>query len=81
LSAFRGDKLALCLDASAAVLTASAGVGALARWVVADWFGLVAAAGARMELSRPRIVIEQLGTVHELAPVSLTLSLGAEWIW
>jgi hypothetical protein len=66
---------------SAAVLWPSAGAGALTRWFVRDWLALAVGTSARLELSRPRLVIDRLGTVSQLSPFSFGLTLGGEWIW
>jgi hypothetical protein len=57
------------------------GAGGIARVRLRDWLSLILGAGARVELSRPKIVLEQVGTLGRLAPVAATLSVGPEWIF
>lgn len=59
----------------------SAGAAGQARYLALDWLALVVSAGARLELSRPRILIANVGTVSQLAPASFTVRVGTEWIW
>ncbi|HEX6278123.1 MAG TPA: hypothetical protein VFZ53_33995 [Polyangiaceae bacterium] len=57
------------------------GVGAIGRVYPWDFLALFAGVGGAVELSRPRLVIEGLGTVSELEPVAAGASFGAEWIF
>lgn len=66
---------------SARVFWAAAGVGGIARWFALDWMALTLGASGRVALARPRIVIDGLGTVYQIAPAAFTASLGSEWIW
>ncbi len=56
------------------------GAGAVGRLKVLDSLALMVGAGVQVELARPRIVIENVGLVGQLAPVSATLFIGPEWI-
>jgi hypothetical protein len=41
---------------------------------------LFVGANADLELSRPRIVIDGLGQIRQLGPVSTRVTTGVEWI-
>lgn len=57
------------------------GVLALGRWRIHDRVALLAGGGVQVELSRPFLILDPLGTVDQLAPISATLLLGPEWIF
>jgi hypothetical protein len=57
------------------------GVGAVGRLYAREWLAFFAGVGGAVELSRPTLVIEGLGTVGALEPVAATATLGAEWIF
>lgn len=68
-------------SASRTDTSAALGAGLLVRWRLRDRLALLLGAGAQVELSRPLLVLEPLGTVQQLAPFSGTLILGPEWIF
>lgn len=49
------------------------------RWLIARWFSVAAQIGAELPLSRPRLMVDELGEVGQLGPVSGRLSVGSEW--
>lgn len=49
------------------------------RWHLARWFSLAAQVGAEFALAQPRLMVDLLGEVGQLGPVSGRLSLGSEW--
>lgn len=57
----------------------AAGAAALGRVRLGEFLALIASVGAQVELSRPRLVIEGLGDVDQLAPFALTTSTAVEW--
>ncbi|MFO7178970.1 MAG: hypothetical protein DIU78_009750 [Pseudomonadota bacterium] len=57
------------------------GGGAAVRLFPVEWAALTATAAARVETSRPRLVIDGLGEVARLGPAQLSFSLGSEWIF
>lgn len=58
----------------------SVGAGAIGRWFVTDWFALTLAIGAKYETARPRVEIDGLGEIHQVAPAAIGLRAGPEWI-
>jgi hypothetical protein len=56
------------------------GAGAQGFLLLTSWFNLVVSLDGRIETSRPRISIEGVGEVDQLAPVAVTVVLGSEWI-
>jgi hypothetical protein len=58
----------------------TAGAGAQGRLYLASWIRLLAAVGGQVELSRPQISIDGVGSVYQFAPAALTVALGLEWI-
>lgn len=62
------------------VVWLAAGVGLRARLLLAPWFGLFAAADGEVQLSRPEIDLEGVGTLGRLAPAAATITVGSEWI-
>lgn len=69
------------LNARAAQTTwLAAGVGAQARYAITSWLGILARADVQLELSRPRLSVDGLGTIGQLGPAALTLTLAGEWI-
>jgi hypothetical protein len=65
---------------SASATWAGVGLGVQARYALAPKLALLLGAGAELELSRPQVFIENIGTIARLGPAAGTLSLGAEWI-
>jgi hypothetical protein len=57
----------------------AAGAGAIARWQSRPSFALILLLGAQLQLSRPRIVLDGLGEVDQLAPLAFSASTGLEW--
>ncbi|HLV22246.1 MAG TPA: hypothetical protein VKZ49_15240 [Polyangiaceae bacterium] len=68
-------------ERSAHVLWLSGGAGGLVSWSALDWMALTLSAAARAQLSRPRVEIDGLGTLHQVAPFALSLNIATEWIW
>jgi hypothetical protein len=58
----------------------AAGIGVLVRWNVARWLDLLAGIEVAFQTSRPTILIDDVGQVEQLLPVSFTVTLGSEWI-
>lgn len=58
----------------------ASGLGLRARYLLAPWFGLVAAVDGEVQFSRPEVKLQGVGSVERLAPLSATLSIGTEWI-
>ena len=56
------------------------GAGAVAYWYALESLAFFAAVSGYLELSRPRLVIEDLADVRQLAPAAVVSSLGLEWI-
>jgi hypothetical protein len=56
------------------------GAGAQGRLSVTSWLRVVATIDGRVEASRPQIAIDGLGTVDQLGPAALTVTVGPEWI-
>jgi hypothetical protein len=65
---------------TAATTWVAVGAGAQARLYLAQWFSLVGEVDAQIETARPRISIDGVGYVGQLAPAAVTLRLGSEWI-
>ena len=59
----------------------SAGVTVLGYWYASNWLALFASAGGRIQVSRPNITLETIGTVYRVAPGVLTVAMGSEWIF
>jgi hypothetical protein len=57
------------------------GGGAIGRLRVSGWLAVMVGTGAQAELSRPRILLDGIGTVRRLGPVTATLWVGPEWIF
>ncbi len=58
----------------------AAGVGVRARWRFLSRVGLFGAMSAEVEGSRPRLAVDGVGTLAQMWPGSLTVTLGLEWI-
>jgi hypothetical protein len=56
------------------------GAGVQGVLLLTSWFNLVASIDGRIETARPRITIEGVGDVEQVAPVAVTVLLGSEWI-
>ncbi len=56
------------------------GAGAQGLLSVTSWLRVVATIDGRIETSRPEIAIEGVGSVDQLGPAALTITLGPEWI-
>jgi hypothetical protein len=56
------------------------GAGAQGLVLLTSWFNLVASVDGRLETARPRISIDGLGDVDQVAPIAVTVLLGSEWI-
>jgi hypothetical protein len=61
-------------------LWAAPSAGAALHWYALKSLALFVGANVDFELSRPRIVIEGLGEVRQLGPVSARAMAGMEWI-
>jgi hypothetical protein len=61
-------------------LWAAPSAGAALHWYALKSLALFVGATGDLELSRPRIVIEGLGEVRQLGPVSARVTAGMEWI-
>jgi hypothetical protein len=61
-------------------LWAAPSAGAALHWYPLKSLTLFVGATGGLELSRPRIVIEGLGEVRQLGPVSARVTAGIEWI-
>ena len=57
----------------------AAGVGAQTRLSLSEGLSLIAGLGVQLETSRPRIWIDGVGEVDQLAPASVTFAAGIEW--
>jgi hypothetical protein len=62
------------------VVWLATGVGVRARLVLTPWLGLIVAADGEVQLSRPEIDLEGVGTLGRLAPAAATITVGSEWI-
>jgi hypothetical protein len=58
----------------------AAGVAMQARLRLSESLGLVASVDAQVEASRPRLSIEGVGRLAQLAPAALRIVIGTEWI-
>ncbi len=58
----------------------TAGAGFQSRIHMATWLSLFAAVGGQIELSRPQISVNGLGSVYQFAPAAFVAALGLEWI-
>ena len=61
-------------------LWAAPSAGAAVHWYAMKSLVLFVGANGDLELSRPRIIIEGLGEVRQLGPVSARITAGVEWI-
>ena len=59
---------------------AALGVGGLAHWYALESLAFFAGVTGYVQFSRPRIVVEGVGELAQLAPVALGATFGAEWI-
>jgi hypothetical protein len=56
------------------------GAGVVGHWYALESLAFYVSVTGYLELSRPLIVVEGLGEVVQLSPVSLGTTIGAEWI-
>jgi hypothetical protein len=56
------------------------GVGVQARLLLTPWVGLIMAADGEIQLARPQIELEGVGSLGRLAPAAATITVGSEWI-
>ena len=56
------------------------GAGVVAHWFALPSLALFAAVNGFLELSRPRVVVEELGEVRQLGPAAIGTAVGLEWI-
>jgi hypothetical protein len=56
-------------------------LGVQARYHIRQWFGVFAGLDAHLHTARPRLSIAELGSLGQLWPAALTISLGGEWIF
>jgi hypothetical protein len=54
--------------------------GGVAHWYALDSLALFVGVNGYVEVSRPRIVVEGLGEVAQLAPAAVGVTFGVEWI-
>jgi len=59
---------------------AALSAGGVAHWYALDYMALFVGLTGYLQLSRPRLVIEGLGEIQQLAPVAAGVLLGVEWI-
>lgn len=59
----------------------SPGLSVIAGWRVLDALALTVEVGGRLELSRPRIVIEGIGNIYQMPPFAFSAALGPELIF
>jgi hypothetical protein len=57
------------------------GAGVEGRLHLAGWLSLLTQIDGQLELSRPQIWIDGVGLVAKLAPATLTIAIGPEWIF
>jgi hypothetical protein len=57
------------------------GGGAVMHWYPSESFAFFLGITGYVELSRPELVIEGLGSVGDLEPAALGAAIGAEWIF
>lgn len=58
----------------------AAAVGVQARYQIVHWLRVFGGIDAHVETSRPRISIDGVGSLGQLWPVALTITVGSEWI-
>jgi len=58
----------------------AAGLGLRARVVVAPWLGLFAGIDGEIQTARPRVTLQDVGSVERLSQLGTTLAVGSEWI-
>jgi hypothetical protein len=75
----RGFGAGVAARARRAVLPAP-GAGGVVHWRAAESLAFVVGLNVHLELSRPLIVIQELGEVRQLGPVAAGTILGVEWI-
>lgn len=56
------------------------GAGAKVGYRLTPWLRLQVGVDAQIHASRPRIVVDDVGSVGQLGPADLTITLGPEWI-
>jgi hypothetical protein len=56
------------------------GAGAVAHWYALESLAFFSGISGYLELSRPRLVVEDLGEVRQLGPASIGAAVGLEWI-
>lgn len=56
------------------------GVAAALHWHTLESLAFFVSVSAHLELSRPRLLIQDLGEVRQLGPATLGASVGLEWI-
>jgi hypothetical protein len=59
---------------------AALSVGTVAHWYALDYMAVFVGMSGYLELSRPRLVIEGIGEIQQLAPAAAGIALGVEWI-
>jgi hypothetical protein len=57
------------------------GAGAIGRLRASAWLSVMLALSGQVELSRPILLLNRVGTVRQLAPLSGSVVLGPEWIF
>jgi hypothetical protein len=65
---------------SRSVVWPAPSAGAVAHWYAFDYLALFVGLTGYLELSRPRLVIEGIGEVGQLAPAAAGAIVGIEWI-
>jgi hypothetical protein len=56
------------------------GAGAVAHWYALESLAFFSGITGYLELSRPRLVVQDLGEVRQLGPASIGAAVGLEWI-
>jgi hypothetical protein len=58
-----------------------AGAAVMGSWFPSRWASLFVSLGGRVQASRPIVVLDQIGTVHQVSPFVFTAAIGSEWIF
>ena len=57
------------------------GAGLQGRLYLASWIRVLTVIGGQLDLSRPQISLDGVGSVYDFAPAALTVAVGSEWIF
>jgi hypothetical protein len=58
----------------------AAGAGVQARYQLRHWFRVFGGVDVQVQTSRPRISVDGVGSLGQLWPAALTITVGSEWI-